>query len=180
MIYYSRASFSFKFAMNPPGRQVIIRQNSKFPGRGRRTLSHAVLEITTHRRWWTRLSRNTTKVLQKLLKFQMYMDQLLQSLLECDTENWYEFGDKMISYVEPADNLLDKCIFSESATFHVSSEVNRHVSISETGSQRAVVEHQCHCPKATLFCVMWFSKFMNYVSLWRPGPAWDIQAPQAD
>ena len=32
------------------------------------------------------MSRNTTeKVLQKLLKFKMYMDQLLQSLLEC---NW--------------------------------------------------------------------------------------------
>lgn len=33
------------------------------------------------------LSRNTTEVLQKLLKFQMYVDQLLQSLLECDKEN---------------------------------------------------------------------------------------------
>jgi hypothetical protein len=109
------------------------------------------------------LSRNTTEVLQKLLKFQMYVDQLLQSLLECDKENWYEFGDKMISYMEPADNLVDKCIFSESATFHVSGKVNRHnVSISETGSQRAVVEHQCHCPRATLFCVMRFSKFMNH------------------
>ena len=32
-------------------------------------------------------SRNTTKVLQKLLKFQMYMDQLLQSLLEHDKKN---------------------------------------------------------------------------------------------
>jgi len=71
------------------------------------------------------LSRNTTeKVLQKLLKFQMYMDQLLQSLLEHEKEN-YEFGEKMISYVEPTDNLLDKCIFSDSATFHLSGKVNR-------------------------------------------------------
>lgn len=65
-------------------------------------------------------------MLQKLLKFQMYMDQLLQSFSECDKENWYEFGNKMISYVEPADNLLDKCIFSKGATFHVSGKVNRH------------------------------------------------------
>ena len=105
----------------------------------------------------------------------MYMDQLLQSLLEHDKKNWHEFGDKMVSYVEPADNLLDKCIFSDSATFHVSGKVSRYnVGIPETGSQRAVVEHWCHCPKATLFCVMRFSKFMNYVSLRKPGTAWDI------
>jgi hypothetical protein len=34
------------------------------------------------------LSRNTAEMmLQKLLKFQMYMDQLLQSFSECDKEN---------------------------------------------------------------------------------------------
>jgi hypothetical protein len=45
MIYYSCASFSNKFAMNPPGRQY-----SKFAGTRCRTLSHAVLEVTSNRR----------------------------------------------------------------------------------------------------------------------------------
>jgi len=43
--------------MNPPGRQVIIKQNSKFPGTGCRTISHAVMEVTMHRRWWIRTAK---------------------------------------------------------------------------------------------------------------------------
>jgi hypothetical protein len=67
------------------------------------------------------------------------------------------------------DNVLDKFIFSDISTFHLSGKVNSHiVHMCGTERQRAVVEHQRHSPKVNVFCAISISQVYRPFSFMEP------------
>jgi hypothetical protein len=92
-------------------------------------------------------------VLRKGLSFQPYKFQLLQELKPNDRPHRRDFCTGMLNRLEEDNLFLDKIVFSDEASFHLSGKVNRH-NLIIWGSQNPhqIVEHMQDSPKLNVFC----------------------------
>ena len=95
------------------------------------------------------------KVLRKRLKMKPYKLQLLQHLKRTDKTKRATFCMDMQENIDNEDGFLEKVIFSDEATFHLSGKVNKqNVRIWGTENPREFVEHMRDSPKVNVFCAM--------------------------
>jgi hypothetical protein len=73
--------------------------------------------------------------------------QMVQALSD-GHEKWLEFGGEMFDKMQNEDDKLNKIVFSDKTTFHLSGKVNRHnVRIWGTKNPHEIVEHMRDSPK---------------------------------
>jgi hypothetical protein len=94
-------------------------------------------------------------VLRKRLSFRPYKFELLQELKSNDRPHRRDFCTEMLNGLEEDNLFLNKTVFSDEATFHLSGKVNRH-NLIILGSQNPheVVEHVRDSPKVIVFCAV--------------------------
>jgi hypothetical protein len=95
------------------------------------------------------------RVLRKRLSFRPYKFQLLQELRPSDRPHWTDFCTDMLNRLEENNLFLNKIVFSDEDTFHLSGKVNRH-NLIIWGSQNPhqFVEHVRDSPKVNVFCAV--------------------------
>jgi len=95
------------------------------------------------------------RVLHKRLVFKPYRIQMVQQLSDEGQRCHLDFCLQLQDLMSSDDHFLEKVQFSDKATFHVSSGVNR-LSVRLWGSENphAYVEHQCDSPKVSVFCAV--------------------------
>jgi hypothetical protein len=95
------------------------------------------------------------RVLRKRLSFWPYKFQLLQELKPNYRPHRRDFCTNMLNRLEEDNLFLDKFVFSDEATFHLSGKVNSH-NLIIWGSQNPhqVVEHVREIPKVNAFCAV--------------------------
>jgi hypothetical protein len=65
------------------------------------------------------------------------------------------FCEEVLGMMERDENLSERTIFSDDATFHLSGKVNRHnIGIWESEKPVAVVEIERDSPKVNVFCAV--------------------------
>ena len=81
-----------------------------------------------------------------------YKLQLLQHLRKTDKTKRATFCMEMQEKIDNEDDFLEKVIFSDEATFHLSGKVNKqNVRIWGTENPREFVEHMRDSPKVNVF-----------------------------
>jgi hypothetical protein len=89
------------------------------------------------------------KALRKKLCLKPYKLQLLQALTASDKMKRRKFCEKMQLKMEE-DGFMERLIFSDEATFHISGKVNRsNIRIWGTEHPHAMIEHQRDSEKVT-------------------------------
>ena len=95
------------------------------------------------------------RVLRKRLQMKPYKLQLLQHLRKTDKTKRATFCMEMQEKIDNEDDFLEKVIFSDEATFHLSGKVNKqNVRIWGIENPREFVEHMRDSPKVNVFCAM--------------------------
>lgn len=95
------------------------------------------------------------RVLRKRLLLKPYHLQLLQHLSDGDKTRRLDFCLQLQEKMSLDEGFLDKIIFTDEATFHISGKVNRHnVRIWGTENPKAYVEHVRDSPKVNVFCAI--------------------------
>lgn len=95
------------------------------------------------------------RVLRKRLLFKPYHLQLLQHLSDGDKTRRHHFCLELQQKVSLDEGFLEKIIFSDEATFHISGKVNRHnVRVWGSENPHAYVEHVRDSPKVNVFCAI--------------------------
>jgi hypothetical protein len=111
-------------------------------------------------------------VLHKQLSFWPYKFQLLQELKPNDRPRPWDSCTDVLKHLKEDSLFLDKIVFSDRATFHLSGKVNHH-NLIICGSQNP---HQIHkhvrdSPKVNVFCAV--SRTQVYRSFFPPRlPLW--------
>ena len=97
---------------------------------------------------------NVWCVLRRRLLFKPYLLQLVHALRPNDKRKRVEFCDRMLQNME-YDTFLQRLIFSDEATFHLSGKVNRHnVRIWGLQNPQEALEHERDSPKVNVSCVL--------------------------
>jgi hypothetical protein len=93
-----------------------------------------------------------------LLSFWPYKFQLLHELKPNDRPHWRDFCTDMLNRLKEDNLFLDKIVFSDEATFHLSGKVSRHNPvILGSHNPHQVVEHMRDWPKVNEY-VMFFKQ----------------------
>lgn len=169
-------AFRLKFGIKPPTRKSISRWFTQFqqtgsvckgksPGRPR-VSEDDVLRIEdsfvrSPRKSTNRASRElgipqptVWKVLRRRLLYKPYRLQLVQALKPNDKVKRIEFCDDMLHMMED-NGFLQRIVYSDEATFHVSGKVNRHnVRIWGLQNPHATSQHERDSPKVNVFCAL--------------------------
>jgi hypothetical protein len=118
---------------------------------------HSPQKSTVHaRREMCNASHMTVwRVLHKQLSFWPYKFQLLQELKPNDRPRPWDSRTDVLKHLKEDSLFLDKIVFSDKATFHLSGKVNHH-NLIICGSQNP---HQIHkhvrdSPKVNVFCAV--------------------------
>jgi hypothetical protein len=100
------------------------------------------------------VSRMTVwRVLCKQLSFQLYKFQRLQEFKPNDQPRWTDFNTNMLKRFKEDNLFLDKTVFSDKATFHLSRKENRHnLIIWGPQNSHQVVEQMQGSLKVKVFC----------------------------
>ena len=94
------------------------------------------------------------KVLRKRLCFKPYKMRLVQALTPADKVKRRDFCEEMQLKLEDND-FVERLIFCDEATFHISGKVNVHnVRIWGTEQLHAQIEHRHDSPKINVFCAV--------------------------
>ena len=94
------------------------------------------------------------KVLRKRLCFKPYKMRLVQALTPADKVKRRDFCEEMLLKMEEND-FVERLIFCDEATFHISGKVNVHnFRIWGTEQPHAQIQHQRDSPKVNVFCAV--------------------------
>ncbi|XP_068083439.1 uncharacterized protein [Anabrus simplex] len=89
------------------------------------------------------------------LKVKPYCLQLRQALTANDKALRFNFYMALQERIEEDDDFLDRVVFSDQATFHISGKVNKqNVNIWGATNPHCYVEHVRNSPKVNVFCVI--------------------------
>ncbi|GBN44650.1 hypothetical protein AVEN_47710-1 [Araneus ventricosus] len=141
-------NFHTKFNKPPPNRNSILSWRKKFletgsvldkPRSGRPSTSASDVERICEA--FTRSPTKSTRqasielgvarssirdVLHKRLHFKSYKMQLVQQLKPSDLSIHFNFTVDMLHHIDVDNDFLQRIIFTDEATFHVSDHVNKH------------------------------------------------------
>lgn len=169
-------AFRLKFGIEPPTRKSISRWFTQFKqtgsvckgkSSGRPRVSEDDVRrieesfVRSPRKSTNRASRElgipqptVWKVLRKRLLYKPYRLQLVQALKPNDKVKRIEFCDVMLQMMED-DGFLQRIVYSDEATFHLSGKVNRHnVRIWGLQNPHATLQHERDSPKVNVFCAL--------------------------
>ncbi|GBL86368.1 hypothetical protein AVEN_164542-1 [Araneus ventricosus] len=76
----------------------------------------------------------------------------------------FAFAADMLSHIENEHDFLNRIIFSDEATFHVSNKVNLSTTVK---NPHAVQEVERHCPKINVWCALLHDTVIGPLSLLR-------------
>jgi len=109
------------------------------------------------------MSKTTVwRVLHKRLVFKPYRIQIVQKLSDEGHRRRLDFCLQLQDLMSSVDHFLEKVQFSDEATFHVSSAVNRrNVRIWGSENPHAYVEHQHDSLNVNVFCAISSQKVYN-------------------
>ena len=94
------------------------------------------------------------KVLRKRLCFKPYKMRFVHALTPADKVKRRDFCEEMQLKMEEND-FVERLIFCDEPTFHISGEVNGHtVRIWGTEQPHAQIEHQRDSPKINIICAV--------------------------
>jgi hypothetical protein len=94
-------------------------------------------------------------VVHKRLRLTAYKIQLVQKLRENDKPVHHTFALKMLSRLDDDNAFMKRTVFSDEATFHVSSKMNRHkCRIWGSENPHKVMEHKHDTPKLNVWCAL--------------------------
>jgi transposase len=93
------------------------------------------------------------RVLKKRLHFTGYKLQLLHASRPGDTRKRRDFATDMLNEIDDDELFLERIVFSDEATFHISGHVHSH-NIRMWGQEHphAIVEHERDSPKINVWC----------------------------
>jgi hypothetical protein len=84
-----------------------------------------------------------------------YKLHLLQALKPHDKISRYDYFCKTQEMCDSDKNLMDRLVFSDEATLHLSGKVNRHnIRIWRSEDPHETVQHERDSPKVNVFCAM--------------------------
>ena len=169
--------FRTRFAKAPPTRQYIYDWHRQFettgclckrsaPGRPR----IAEEQVERVRATYLRSPQTSTrrairelqipkptvwKILRKRLKMIPYKIQMLQRLSEGDKNKRCDFCESVLGRCDDEEGFMDRIIFSDESTFHISGKVNKqNVRIWGTEKPTIPLEHVRDSPKVNVFCAI--------------------------
>ena len=94
------------------------------------------------------------KMLRKWLCFKPYKMRLVEAHTPPDKAKRRDFCEEMQLKMEEND-FIERLIFCDEATFHISGKVNGHnVCVWGTEQSHAQIEHQHDSPKVNVFCAV--------------------------
>lgn len=169
--------FRTKYHKDPPSRKAIYAWYDRFVSTGclcpkKRSGRPAVNEETVNRVRETfvrsprksirRASQELTlpcttvwRTLRKRLSMKPYKLQLVQQLKPNDKERRFEFCVNVQRWMEEDDDIVNRIIFSDEATFHTNGKVNRHnCRVWGTQNPLQFIEYERDSPKVNVFCAI--------------------------
>lgn len=94
------------------------------------------------------------RILRKRLKMKPYRLQMLQQLRDDDKVKRLAFCVEIQTRFEE-DGFIDRLIFGDESTFHISGKVNKHnLRIWGTENPREIVQHERDSPKVNVYCAV--------------------------
>lgn len=168
--------FRTRFQKAPPGKKSVYDWHKKFKNTGSLFKSKSsgrpsLVEQRVHRiqaaiqrspkKSTSRLGvelqipqSSVWRILRKRLRMKPYRLQLLQQLRDGDREKRLAFCVDIQTRLEE-DGFIDRLIFGDESTFHLSGKVNKHnVRIWGTENPREIVEHERDSPKLNVYCAV--------------------------
>jgi hypothetical protein len=93
------------------------------------------------------------RVLKKHLRFTGCKLQLLHAIRLGDIRKRRDFAADMLSAIDNDELFLERIVFSDEATFHISGHIHRHnIRIWGHEHPHAIVEHERDSPKINVWC----------------------------
>ncbi|GBN54596.1 hypothetical protein AVEN_21553-1 [Araneus ventricosus] len=168
-------NFHTKFNKPPPSRNSILSWHKKFletgsvldkPRSGRPSTSDS--DVERIREAFTRSPTKSTRqasielgvaqssirdVLHKRLHFKPYKMQLVHQLKQSDLSIRFNFAVDMLHRIDVDNDFLQRIIFTDEATFHVSGHVNKYnTRIWGSENPHFIIEPVRDSPKVNVWC----------------------------
>jgi hypothetical protein len=92
-------------------------------------------------------------VLRKHLKLYAYTVKIGQAVQNSDKPKRKDFAVHMLNRINEDNAFLQRLLFSDEATFHLSGRVNHHnIRIWDSEQPRVVRQHRRESPKVNVWC----------------------------